>query len=297
MKKNYSPQGLLLVFLAQIMVAINIVTSKSLILSIPILTLLTIRFTLAALLLLPMHWLSPANQYSFRHYFSQLNKKDVLFIIAQSLTAGVLFNLLMLFGLHYTDANDAGVITSILPVVIALMSWLLLGERIPLNKIFCIGLVSLGLCIIAYSQFKDNETHSFLGDVIILLSLLPEALYYIFSKLYSVRLPVFLLSALLNGINALLLLCFIPLYTATSLIWPGEILFLLLILGLSSGLFYVFWYFGSKNVEGMVASLSTALMPIATVLLAWLFLGEEFTLMQLLGMGIVISSIVRYIKT
>jgi drug/metabolite transporter (DMT)-like permease len=296
MKKKYSTQGLLLVFLAQIMVAINIVTSKSLIISIPLLTLLSIRFTLAAFLLLPMHWLSPANQYSFRYHFSQLNKKDVLFIIAQSLTAGVLFNLLMLFGLHYTDANAAGVITSILPVVIALMSWLFLGERIPIKKFFCIGLVSVGLSIIAYSQFKNNETHSFLGDVIILLSLLPEALYYIFSKLYTVRLPVFLLSALLNGINALLLLCFIPLYTTTSLIWQRHMLILLLILGLSSGLFYVFWYFGCKNVEGMVASLSTALMPIVTVLLAWLFLGEGLTLMQLLGMGIVISSIIHYIK-
>lgn len=296
MKKNYSYQGLLFVCLAQIMVAINIVTSKSLITSIPILLLLAIRFTLASLMLLPLHWLSPANQYSVGYYFSQLTKKDRFFIGAQALTAGVLFNVLMLLGLHYTNANNAGVITSVLPIVIAFMSWLLLGERISLKKIFCIAVVSVGLFIIAYSQLNGHETHSFLGDAIILLSLLPEALYYILSKFYTVRLPVFLLSALLNGLNGIILIFMIPLYSTIGSFWQVDAVALLLTLGLSSGLFYVFWFFGCKHVDGMIASLSTALMPMATVVFAWLFLGEEFTLVQLLGMGIVVTAIISYMK-
>ena len=44
--------------------------------------------------------------------------------------------------------------------------------------------------------------------------------------------------------------------------------FIVFILGLSSGLFYVFWYQGCQKVDGVMASLSTAVMPVATVILA-----------------------------
>jgi len=71
---------------------------------------------------------------------------------------------------------------------------------------------------------------------------------------------------------------------------------ILIILGLSSGLFYVFWYYGYKHVDGVMASLSTAIMPVATVIIAWLLLGEQLTLWQSVGMGMVIFSIAIYAK-
>ncbi|WP_019216448.1 DMT family transporter [Legionella tunisiensis] len=72
--------------------------------------------------------------------------------------------------------------------------------------------------------------------------------------------------------------------------------FILLGLGLSSGFFYVFWSFGSKRVDALLASLSTAIMPLATVILAWLLLGEQLTKMQCLGMSLVIFSIGIYAR-
>ncbi len=296
MKKNNSLLGLILVALAQIMVAINIVTTKSLLPSTPALFLLTVRFTLATLILLFLHCWSPKNKYPLLHYFSQLKRKDWLYILAQALTAGVLFNLFMLLGLQYTDANNAGIITSILPLMIAIMSWLILGEKISYRTVISILLVTLGLFIISYGAFKGNTSSSLQGYLLILLSLLPEALYYILSKLYSIPLPIFLLSALLNGINALILGLLIPFYSFSPINWQYNELGSLLVLGLSSGLFYVFWYYGCEHIEGMMASLSTAIMPVTTVLFAWLFLGEHFTLIQALGMGIIISSILSYLK-
>lgn len=71
---------------------------------------------------------------------------------------------------------------------------------------------------------------------------------------------------------------------------------ILIFLGLSSGLFYVFWYFGARRVDGTMASLSTAIMPVATVMLAWLILGEQLSYLQGLGMGLVILSIAVYAR-
>ena len=204
---------------------------------------------------------------------------------------------LLLWGLHYTDANVAGIITSALPAIIAIMSWIILGEKLSGKKAICVGLATLGLVVIAYDKLSGLKvTHSFLGDALVLASLLPEATYYILSKMHVTSLPVFLISSLLNGINAILLLICLT-FTA----WDGLTIhtadwLILVTLGLSSGLFYVFWYFGCQKVDGVMASLSTAVMPLATVLIAWLLLGEQLTVGQTIGMSMVLLSIAAYAK-
>ncbi|SQG91384.1 transmembrane protein [Legionella pneumophila subsp. pascullei] len=279
------------------MVGINIVFSKYVLSSIPILSILALRFSLAAVILLLLHWLTPAKKLPVYSYFLQLKRRDWFFIFAQALSAGVLFNFLILWGLQYTDANVAGIITSALPAIIAIMSWIILGEKISGKKAICVGFATLGLVVIACDKLSDiNVSHSFFGDALVLTSLLPEAMYYILSKMHVNSLPVFLISSLLNGINAILLLFCLGFSTWDSFTIHTLDWLILIILGLSSGLFYVFWYFGCQKVDGVMASLSTAVMPLATVIIAWILLGEELTMGQIIGMGMVILSITAYAK-
>lgn len=298
MKKfNTFRQGMLFLILAQTMVGINIVFSKFVLSSIPILYILALRFTLAAIILLPLHWLTPAKKLPVYSYFLQLKRRDWFFIFAQALCAGALFNFFILWGLHYTDANVAGIITSASPAIIAIMSWVILGEKISGKKSICVGFATLGLVVIACDKLRSiGVSHSFFGDVLVLASLLPEAIYYILSKIHVNKLPVFLISSLLNGINAIVLL-FCLRFTAWDALTINLLDWrILIILGLSSGLFYVFWYLGCQKVDGVMASLSTAVMPLATVLLAWLILGEQLTFGQTVGMSMVILSIAAYAK-
>ena len=297
MNKNHFLLGLVFLILAQTMVGVNIVSSKLLLTSIPVLVLLDIRFILASFILFSLHWTTPARHESMLMPFLKLNLRDWGFIIAEALSAGVLFNCLMLTGLNYTDANVAGIITSALPAIIAIMSWLMLGEKISSQKALCVVFATLGLIMIAYDKYDGiGKSHSFFGDVIVLLSLLPEAGYYILFKLYPNKLPMFLVSALLNAINALILLpaLFFIDWTPSAIHLSSWLI--LLTLGLSSGLFYVFWFIGSQRVDGIMASLSTATMPVATVILAWLILNDQLTLMEFIGMSVVILSIVLYAK-
>jgi drug/metabolite transporter (DMT)-like permease len=71
---------------------------------------------------------------------------------------------------------------------------------------------------------------------------------------------------------------------------------ILFVIGLSSGLFYIFWLVGSQQVDGVMASLSTAIMPIATVILSWIILNEQLTALEFVGMGLVMFSIILYAK-
>lgn len=290
-------QGMLWLILAQAMVALNIVISKSLLETIPILVMMNIRFAIAAVVLLPLHWLSPQSNTPCLSYFADLSRRDWYFLTAQALCAGILFNCLMLKGLHATDANVAGIITSALPAMIAVFSWLFLKETISLKKSLCIVLATAGLLVIAFDKFTTvGEEHSFLGDAIILLSLVPEAAYYILTKIHTTKLPIFLTSSLLNGINALFLIPFsiAQHWDITSLTLVNCVI--LIILGISAGLFYVFWMFGSQKVDGVMASLSTAVMPIATVLIAWLLLRDVLNPHESIGLTLVLLSIFIYAR-
>ncbi len=288
--------GFGLLALAQTMVAVNIVGSRYLISSVPILFLITGRFLIAAVFLLPMHWLTWEREISLRDHYKILDKTSWMLIIMQALCAGTFFNFLMVLGLRYTDAQTAGIITSTLPALIAVASWLVLKEQFTFKKSICVACATLGLIVISAHQLGSARTQtSFVGNVLIFLALLPEATYYILVKFQKKRLPIFLMSGTINGINALIL---IPV-----MLWQvdwgaihltGFDFIILIMIGLSSGLFYVLWYLGADKVDSILAALATAVMPIATVVLAWLTLGETITLYHLIGMGLAIVSIISY---
>ena len=154
MKDNRFYQGLLLLFTAQVLVGANIVFSKFILASTPLVLMLILRFAIATVVLFPLHWLTSAARFPLSYHFRQLTKKDWYYLIAQSSCAGFLFNGLMLLGLFYTDANVAGIITSALPAIIAVMSWLILNETISPRKSLCVGFATAGLLTIAFDKLQ-----------------------------------------------------------------------------------------------------------------------------------------------
>lgn len=283
--------------LAQTMVGINIVGSKYLLAHQSVYFILFVRFFIASVFLLSMHALSrPKYRAGAVLRLRDLKRVDIYFILAQALCAGVLFNFLLLLGLTFTDASTAGIITSGLPALIALMSVIVLRERLTRLSLLSIAFAVVGLLIINAHNFSRVGHGALLGDIIILLSLLPEATYYLLSKMYVNKLPIFLAAALMNAIN----LPFIMLALLFNHPWYTQIdasdILMIVTVGISSGLFYVFWFYGCQHVKGSVAGLFTAFMPIATLCIACLLLGEAISLVQGLGMLLVIFSILLNAK-
>jgi drug/metabolite transporter (DMT)-like permease len=284
--------------LAQISVGINITGSKFLISTFPLLFILTGRFFLAAVLLLPLHWCTRERKISLKQHFQQLNARDWLFLFLQAICAGVFFNLLMVLGLRYTSAQSAGIITSTLPALIAIASCIFLKEQFTFKKSICVGFATLGLIIISVHQVTSSPRHTdslLWGNLLVFLALFPETAYYVLAKVPTKRLPIFLMSGIINAINAIILIPFL----IFQVHWPTlhfSILNLgvLILVGVCSGMFYVFWFLGSDKVDTILASLATTIMPISTVLIAWLVLNENLSIYYLVGMILAILSIIAY---
>lgn len=238
----------LYIYLAQVMAAINIVSSKVLVAHTSITSLLALRFILASILLFVMHFITkPRGNITIIKNLSWIDWK---FIIAQSLCAGLLFNFFMYQGLKYTSASVAGIITSSLPAMVSVLGFIILKDKLSLKHKWCIGLVTVGLVIInssnGHSVSATASNTQYLGTLLVLIALIPEAVYYLLHRIYAFSMPIFLLSAIVNLINGLILLPFAysdimpALHSYNCLEW-----FNLIILSTSSGLFYVFWYLGA----------------------------------------------------
>lgn len=278
--------------LAQFTVGVNIVGSKYLLPVMPESMILFFRFAFATSLLLVLYFISKKKNRSFVKEIQCLTSTDWKYLIAQALCAGILFNLLLLWGLQYTDAYIAGIITSALPAIITIFSAIFLHERLKVFNGLCVIFAVLGLVLINFSDFHFDNRKELLGAFIVFLALIPEATYYLLVKKHVVRMPLLLISAVINFINVPILYCILVfgghhVWSFSSLQWS-----ILVAVALSSGIFYVLWNWGAQVVRGITSALFTAFMPIATLLIAAIFLGESISFLQFFGMILVLISIV-----
>ena len=275
--------------LSQCMIAVNIVFTKQLLSILPPYIILFFRFSIAFLILSLLQIIIKPKAYQSLKIQTW---KNWLAMIMQAVCAGVLFNIFMLLGLQGTTASMTGMIFSALPAVVVIFAVIFLRVKITWPMLICVGLAVVGLLIMNASPIKISH-HQWFGDFMVFLSLIPEALYYILTKRFPIKMPIIVLSAVLNAINVpLIFLLAIGNHESFTMAMPLHVWLLLTTIGLSSAGFYVFWFLGCAQVHGVAVGLSTAFMPIATVILAYLCLGETIHHWQMLGMSVILLSIV-----
>ncbi|HVE44073.1 MAG TPA: DMT family transporter [Gammaproteobacteria bacterium] len=292
-KKDYAI-GYTELTLAQCCVGINVICGKFLIGFFPIFLLLTIRFAIGFLGMLAIARLKGIKFLSTYHHFVSLSMKDKLLLIFQAACGGFLFNVFILYGMKTTSATSAGIISSITPIMIFILAAVLLHEKITLQKSVSIVMVVVGLVILNMGMASDAMQGAFLGNCLVLLAVVPEALFTILSKSVGKKITEMEAVILVNLFNLIL---FIP-FAAMSFsdFHPVDIARnaygLLLIYGLSGGImFFLLWYRGLTKIKANTAALFTGVMPVSTTILAFIFLQEPVHLSEIIGMLLVIAAI------
>jgi drug/metabolite transporter (DMT)-like permease len=275
--------------LSQCMIAVNIVFTKQLLAYLHPYTILFFRFGIAFVVLFLVQLVLKPRAFAM---IKTQTWQNWMAMFWQAICAGVLFNTFMLLGLHHTSASMAGMICSALPAIVVILAVIFLRVTLTRSMIVCVILAVIGLVIMNAPHTKTQHIQWF-GDAMVLLSLVPEGLYYILTKRFPIKMPILLLSAILNVINVpLLALLALGHHDALSFTMPAHVWWLLSIVGLSSAGFYVFWFMGCAKVHGAAVGLSTAIMPMATIWLAVVMLGEHVHLWQVVGMCIILAAIV-----
>ncbi len=220
------------------------------------------------------------------------------FGILTALGLGVLGNhLLILFGLKYIGAGAAGVIIGASPAITALLSSLILKD-VPFKKVWLGCLISfVGVALVSGFNSSSRPGDSpFFGGVLVVLALVSWALYTIGSRRVMDRLS----PLTVNWTTLLISLLFqVPLLWTDHkvlTVGPDSIplsgwMALIYVIVFATALGQQAWLFGVSRIGPSRAGVFTNLIPVSSVLLSILILGEALTLAKIIGIIMVLGGV------
>jgi len=197
------------------------------------------------------------------------------------------------FALQYTSAAQAGMITALLPLLMAVGAFLLLHERIARNTWAGFALAVLGALWLSLAGEPDQHApQPLLGNFFELLAMVCATGYTLLLKHLSARYSPFILTAMQAFIGSVF---FLPLAAVGSGVPPapsGQGLFALVYLGsvVTVGA-YGLYNFGVSRLPASQATGFINLIPVFTLVFAWLLLGERLNGQQLLAAGLVFAGV------
>ncbi len=263
-------------------------------------------FTIAAVsLFFSLFILLPVCGKNMFQVIRTITAKNYLLMFLQAFFGIFLFRMCFLSGLKLTSSGEAGILTGATPAITALLALIFLKERLNLVKLAGIVSTVAGIMLvqgILSGNSAFSEQH-FWGNVLVIGAAACESLFNILSRLFAVRYSTVKTHNLPPQVQTLivtvmaLLLCLIPsigeqpvknlmelgLGEWLALIWYGIFV---------TALAFIFWYGGINRCGAVLAAAFSGMMPLTSMLLSALILGETPTLHQFAGGGCVIAGIV-----
>ena len=211
------------------------------------------------------------------------------------LTGTALYYALQNLGMSYTSVSSTSLILSIVPVLTAVLAVIFLKEKLSPLRIVGIGLVTLGMVLVAISSTGSSEEspNPLLGNLLVFACAVSWAVYTIQGRKMVGTYPALVMTTASTGAGVLFLLPFsgweaavsgLPHFTASGLV-------LMLYLGIvASALTMFLWNYALHYLSASVASTYINLVPIIGVASAYL-LGEKPPLLQLVGGALAITGV------
>jgi drug/metabolite transporter (DMT)-like permease len=189
------------------------------------------------------------------------------------------------FAITHTSVANTLVILSTTPLFAALISRVLLGERIEPRVLAAIGLVALGIGVIAYGSSGDKEA-SRLGDLVALLGAFFLACGFSFVR----RFPGASTFAAISCSGLLTALLILPLASPWS-VTPADMGYLLLM-----GIYMVpigtaLMFAGPRYIPAPEVGLLLLLESVLGPIWVWLALGEVPGRYTLIGGALVLTTL------
>ncbi len=268
---------------AMAMVGANVALGKYIVAQVPVFAFLLLRALIACAVFVPeyrAHWRAGR----------PLSASEKRNLFLQAFLGIFMFSTCMLFGLRLTSAAAAGVITSTIPAAVALLSWLVLRERLPRAVGVSIALAIAGVAVLNFARGGGGGQTSLAGNALVLGAVFFEASYVILSKRLTTTLSAMRISAFANAYAAAVVLPF-GLWELGRVQWSamGPGLWLAIIWYALAASVFSFWCWmkGIAHLPANRAGVFTAVLPVAAAITAVVGLGEHLGFAHLVAFGCV----------
>ncbi|WP_263833326.1 DMT family transporter [Sulfurospirillum oryzae] len=232
----------------------------------------------------------------------EFTKKDVKYIFLLTLFEPCLYFIFEAKALQLTTASQAGMITSMMPLMTAIAASFVLKEylskRVVIGSILAVsGAVWLSLG----AQSSEHASNPLLGNLLEFCAMVCGTWYAISVRYLSQRFSALFLTAIQTFIGTIF---FAPLalweYLTLPMTITGEVVGWICYLGIVVTLGgYGMFNLALGRIEASKASVFVNLIPVFTVLLAYILLGEVLSQTEMMASfvifgGIIISQLPRF---
>lgn len=280
---------LLLLLLPPLLWAGNFIAGRAVSTAVPPVTLSLIRWSIAALCLLPFA-IKPLLR-DWQHYFTYR-----WYVLGTAVTGVAAFNLLVYWGLHTTTATNGIILNSFIPFLVAIFGYLFYRQTLSIAQLFGM-LVSLAGVLIVVSHGDGHILLSLAfapGDLIIFLAMIFWALYTLWLKAIPahVNRTGLMLCQIIIALMFLIPLSAWENQSTNIQLHATRTLWILAYIGIFPSVIALLAYSKAVTLVGSVrASVFIHAMPIFGSLLSTLLLHEVFQGYQLAGMVTIFTGI------
>lgn len=239
------------------------------------------RFGMALPVLLLFLAMFPAN-------WPRLCRRDWVLLWLQAGAGSLGYTVLLIGGLAWLTAGDAGVIIGTLPAVAALFAIIVLRERPDALVLASVGLATTGVLAVAWT---GRAPGSLIGVGMLLGAVMCESAFILLNKRMAQPLAPLPQSVMMTALGFIMALPFAlmetgPLLPPMTALAP--VLWYALVPTVGG---FVLWYAGAARVSGGEAAAVTAVAPVTAVALSALWLGESLRGGQIIGISAVVLAI------
>jgi len=216
-------------------------------------------------------------------------KQNYLLLLVLATLGITAYNTFLYIALTMTSSTNALMINSTVPILILILSFFILKQKIILHQFWGILLSTLGVIfLILKGDVSNILSLSFnQGDLWIIISSLSWAFYSVLIKFKPKELNNFELFAILVFLGFIILL---PIYLYQGYSLEKEINLLIsnylaftYISVFASCLSYYFWHYGIDHIGASKTGQFVHLMPLFGTSLAYIFLNERLMVYHLIG--------------
>ncbi|WP_108670319.1 DMT family transporter [Peribacillus acanthi] len=273
---------MLLLLLTSLLWGGNFVVGKSLVAHASPMTLTTLRWGIAIVCLLPIVW------WKEKRLFPP--KEVLLPLLIMGISGVALFNLFQFWALGQTSATNAGLISTLTSITIAIFSFLFLKENMNLFQVFSMIISLFGVILfLLKGQLNLLLTLDFnAGDLWMLVAVCIWGIYSVSSRSVTKVISP-LMSTFYSGIFGLMVMLPFNATNFTVINMDSSFILSILYTGVvSTVLCMLFWNIGVQKLGATTSGIFLNFNPIFTAILAFIFLGGKMTEIQAVGSGIVI---------
>ncbi len=226
--------------------------------------------------------------------------KDYLWLVFFGFVGYYLASLFDFIGLQYLKAGLERIILFIYPTLVVFFSWLFFRKKITQIQKVAILVTYLGVIVTFWNEIGITGETVVWGAFLIFLSAVTYALYLVGSGWLIPKFGVLLFTSYAMVVSTICIVVHYSFVGDFNLFnYPTEVYFLGLAMAIFSTLLPSFLV--SSAIERLGASTFSifgSLGPVSTIILAFFFLNEKITGIQVIGMSIVLAgvSLISYKK-